>query len=438
MSPANHNGGGHMTKQDRAELTLIVNDAIIRNEELKGIENQDENYKCISLGLSFIKGRLSQCIPELVSPQDFSDLKPNLVAIISELNNFIANDNANHISNIIDSYLQTSIRTTQRLPINLSENDFIEYTNTIEHHFNNIYEKINDLDQACRSSQSSLDKRFIELQEKKENLETNLYDTEEKIKSKIEQIENDLLAKLDNIKEAISQEHTNVATIGEQLKADFQESEKNRLNEHNGAINVFQEKYNRTLQSAEDQLENFLYNDAQGAIEEIEKLKSQAQNLVHIIGASGMAGGFATTAADEAKTANALRTWSIVFWIAAIGLTSWLLVLMSHSDISTAKVLGRVAAIFIFAAPASYLMVESRGHRSESRRANRYALEMAALSPYLATLDEKVRNQIIAILTGKYFGQINETAKQQEAGTIQEKVFQMLMGRVCQEKPSSE
>lgn len=410
--------------------TAIENNGKLISEE--AFEDFKTLHKKIDTILLYAKTRLASCPPALLVPAHVNQISKTVGNINTSITNYIANKNIAHLQNEIrDTHLPALITNIQtKIPIISCEADISALTNATTRALQDIRSKNVNITQAFRSEQASLDRQFAELKSKKESLESSLADFESEWDTELEghkdnmsELISEMENELERLKESLAEEEKRIVALNGTFGESFQLAEKERATEALNALNEFKTNMNDCLGEFKTEKNNVLknlsdelkrYNDveAPGIIASLEAQKEEAKKLLGMIGGSTMADGYSKTADKEEKLANKFRTFASLLWIIAAAATGWLI----HSlgaEPTIGKVLARVASVVILAAPATYMTIESRGHRLEERRNRRYAVEMLALDPYLSPLDDETRRNKIEALASHYFGNFEKQREEE-------------------------
>jgi hypothetical protein len=143
---------------------------------------------------------------------------------------------------------------------------------------------------------------------------------------------------------------------------------------------------------------------AQTSLESLVEKGKDADRLLGAIGERALAGGFGRYADQQRSSADWLRVVAFVF--GALAVVSTLAVALAAVNASfewTMLLRALVAVPLLFV--AGYAAQQSGHHRERERDARRNELELAAIDPYLVSLDPAQRNQIKADLAVKMFAQ---------------------------------
>lgn len=157
--------------------------------------------------------------------------------------------------------------------------------------------------------------------------------------------------------------------------------------------------------------EKALSERAEAALSELDSLKVQAQDLVHVIGNTGMTGGYQRVATLERRTA---RVWQFVALVGLVGLIAFA-VSAFHSVAKSGFDWGlfgsRAFAAFAFGVLVAYGARQADRHEEVERRSKRLELELASIDPYLQPLPVETRNVIKQQLAERMFGRADHEAQ---------------------------
>ena len=136
-------------------------------------------------------------------------------------------------------------------------------------------------------------------------------------------------------------------------------------------------------------------SDADGQLAQLTQLKTQAEGLVNAIGLTGTATEYGKYAQQERRAANTWRRIAVGAFVAAFVVflvTLW----KSHIDAHTPwqLVVFKLAASVALLGGGAYAGHESGEHRTEERHAKSVQLNLAALDPFIATLDDDQKRAI--------------------------------------------
>jgi hypothetical protein len=144
--------------------------------------------------------------------------------------------------------------------------------------------------------------------------------------------------------------------------------------------------------------------DAQAGLESMLEKGKDADRLLGAIGERALAGGFGQYADQQRSSADWLRVVAFVFGALAVVSTLAVALAAVNSSFEWTMLLRALVAVPLLFV-AGYAAQQSGHHRDRERDARRNELELAAIDPYLVSLDPMQRNQIKADLAVKMFAQ---------------------------------
>lgn len=178
----------------------------------------------------------------------------------------------------------------------------------------------------------------------------------------------------------------------DKLKSDIDDSLKDKLEILNENIKQIHEEHK---------------NKIEYYIEEAEKNYNKILELQHLSARDSVAGGYENNADKEGDSAKKWRRGSILFIVASSawlvssflwgqGAESWRHFIMSFS----------LTGVLLYG--AAYCAQQSTRHRNIEVHNRKFSLEMAAIDPYLKSLNEDDQKEVKKELTKRFFGQEGE------------------------------
>lgn len=354
---------------------------------------------------------LNTCDPLLVSGNILDNLNSYAANAIAEINNFVSSGNQSHLTNA-NAQVDAILVASTNLPLPPSVADSIVAT--------------------ADAFRSAVDRHLASLRVDANRLRSEL----ESLQVKYATVEADISnqkARLDN---AISQFQQQAATAESERTSQFGQSELARqttaaTNEEGrraatSAIVAKSEEFLSSQQLAhektmseratafeaniEAQKKEFekhssdIKLSANGVIEKIGEELKKAEKIVHVVGNTGMVGGYQKTANEEKESAT---TWNRI----TVGAMSILvigaiyLVAETPSSFSWSYLASRIFVATSVAILATYAGRQAALHRDEARSLRRIELEIASIDPYLALLPEEERNAVKKNLADRMFAQ---------------------------------
>lgn len=391
-----------MSIQNRDEILGKIIEVLSRVEDFP--DNVEVDEKWISdfrFGLNYVYKKVERCIPELVFDSFKEPLVGTLIQAQRELNSFIANHNVGHLSNA-SSHIPALLNQSNSLQCILSDSEVDSYGEVVAGRIQELRKLVNDMRDTNAKLQAGLNEKYSELDQKKDALAKEIESYLSVVAKAVDGFHSQVQDKSDQIK-----------NIEVGFQKDFVEGESKRETAALKQRNDFEKSAMDAIKNTKERLRRALDEDAAPIIKDIENLKLKASNILEIMSGSAMANDFAKTANEEEGRANILRWIAGIAWLAVAGSTFYLITNIEGTP-NLGAIFGKISAVAMLAAPATYFTIAENGHRREARRARRYSLELVALEPYLASVNEKERQAKLLELTGKYFGQVNDVPKGEE------------------------
>jgi chemotaxis protein histidine kinase CheA len=148
--------------------------------------------------------------------------------------------------------------------------------------------------------------------------------------------------------------------------------------------------------------------DAQATLDKLAAWEADAErrgkDMLGALAGRAMAAGYGKYADDERRTANWLRRGAVAAGAVAILWSVGVAAFALSSAFEWTLLLRFLAAVPMLAI-ALYLGEQSGKHRDTERQARRSELELAALDPYLASLDPVKRGEVKEKLADRMFAQ---------------------------------
>ncbi|NNG44981.1 hypothetical protein HJP15_19005 [Pseudoalteromonas sp. NEC-BIFX-2020_002] len=128
-----------------------------------------------------------------------------------------------------------------------------------------------------------------------------------------------------------------------------------------------------------------------------------------------MAQDYDYSAADEKKAANWLRLGSLACMGIIIYIVCYSFYDSTHSGFDWESSIFRTVLVFILSIPAAYLSRESTKHREQQYNYHHTALDLKAITPYIASLPEADQNRIKISIAERIFASRQTNLNQQDS-----------------------
>ena len=159
-------------------------------------------------------------------------------------------------------------------------------------------------------------------------------------------------------------------------------------------------------------LVNDLYEEAEVIIEnkvtQLDGLLSNASNRV-------MANDYDSSAVSEKKSADRLRYGSLGCMAIIVFIVCYTFYDSTHSGFDWESSIFRTVLVFILSIPAAYLSRESTKHREQQYNYHHTALDLKAITPYIASLPEVDQNRIKISIAERIFASRQTNLNQQDS-----------------------
>ncbi len=153
-------------------------------------------------------------------------------------------------------------------------------------------------------------------------------------------------------------------------------------------------------------------------------------NLYELVAGDSVAGGYKKNADDEKSAADFWRWVTIIFILLTAGWTGYSYIIGSSIAPDGSLVIGQivkgfaVTAVLLFG--AVYSSQQSNTHRQNEKRTRWFALEVNAIDPFIASLNEEDRKALKNKLSERLFGQ-HDLGNEKETKVIDEHAFSILV-----------
>lgn len=393
----------HVIHEKIEQLASRLND-----EEVK--ENIDlETFSFYESVSQYITDRLRLTIPVLVQENELNSLSNEIEAGLQQINSFIGNGNAGHITNANNNFY-SALNRTRNLPLPFAKNDF-NFSKAIANFQDSVQQKYESLEQENSELKQEIDELKSDLKTKTTEFQSDLESKQEELRRLAES----LVEKEGGLIEALTEEYQEKH---DSVRNSFKETIESDREEYREEINEQQ----NTFRAEIDDLKEKIDTDTSDLVSKLEKKLEDAKKIVNIVGNVGVTGNFQKIADDHKTTANSWRIVAIVFMGILSGLLVYTIWDISHGEnFDWIKSLIRVIAAAALSYPATYAAKESSKHRKLESFNRRNELELASIEPFIELLPEDKKQQIKSKLVEKYFGNneiVNDSTDSKEEVSV--------------------
>lgn len=150
----------------------------------------------------------------------------------------------------------------------------------------------------------------------------------------------------------------------------------------------------------------------------LKELDSKSTQMDEVLGQTAkrvIAQDYDDSAIDERKAADWLRYCSLACMAVIIGIVCYSFYDSTHSGFDWESSIFRTVLVFILSIPAAYLSRESAKHREQQYNYHHTALDLKAITPYIASLPDEDQNKIKISIAERIFASRQTNLSQQDS-----------------------
>ncbi|MGA7437247.1 MAG: hypothetical protein WBW32_03855 [Luteibacter sp.] len=313
--------------------------------------------------LEYVEARVASADLDLALPGSVANIDGSVNAAMGELQSYQSNGNAGHIANAANN-LHNALRYSNELPLPMALLGVAYPAQAVE----SLRASAEQSLVAVGSARESVTRDFTQLQ-----------------------------GKVDSLTQIVEKQTTRLDTALTEQQAIFQKAQEERLTSNATAMTEVADK----AQALRTQLDD----DASEVMGDMARMRDQAQELLHIIGNTGMAGEYAKTANRSRTTALVWQGIAAVSLIALVGFALHAYQAITDSAAGVSQILGRVFVAATFGVLAAYASRQADQAQRIEERNRRYALVLSSIDPYLADLEPAKRTDVKIELAKTLFTQ---------------------------------
>lgn len=349
-----------------------------------------EHFSFFDMAYQFLIDRLKLTIPILVQRTELKALASEIEAGTVQINSYLGNNNAGHITNAKNSF-NSALSRVRNFPMPLSKGDF------------NFSKVIAGFQKTVEDSYKSIDDENKKLQE---SLKTIQQDLEDKNKQ-VTDLQKQLVSKEIEIQNVLTKYNTDFEAEKTKFNNNFDADRKSFKEQ----IESDKENYQKEFEEQKTDLEN----QTNQIIEQLQSKLDEAKKIVNIVGNVGVTGNYQNIANYHKRSANMFRWIGFTIMMIMSGLLIWTIIDLSNESFDLYKSIVRIIATSILTYPAIYASKESSKHRTLETKNRNLELELASLGPFIELLPEDKKNIIKEELVHKYFGNGSSTDSEKES-----------------------
>lgn len=366
---------------------------------------------------------LETCNKNLVAIAWLNDGATALANIKSYLSNYMSNKDVNSLTSNcagqLDTLLQVSaklncVKSAQNLRgIVAAEN---EYTRIMDAHNEQLYEKVKTLETEVANLRAKIDEQANQAQNNLSELQRSITDEKHRLdsfatsyQSQMATDQKSFSAMSDSLKETFS-------LVQEERKKSFAEELENIKKQ---GLSIDQKA---ASQSEEIQLKSDrLIEDYKKKFDEYEK---QVANIVGIVNTNMFSHKYKEVADDAHKRAKLWHAIAVILMLAVGAFAVYAFVITVNADTSWVKLVAKIFATTTLVTGSAYAARQASKQEKVERYARKIEMELVAIDPFVASLNEERQSIIKEEIAKKIFGNADamEISSKDEAYTAMDKL----------------
>ena len=379
--------------------------------------------------------------PEVVPVQPLSNMVPHLTNLNKEVQSFVSNQNVAHLTNA-NKHAENILPQIAAIPVLATPDDVDGMREAFTSFRRSAGQLIHNLEQEASNFRDEMDQDRLTSSQNIESSKEQLVELE----TELERIQAEIQSQKGRLDTAIAEFQNQFSKKQDVRQEQFAEAEKER-NDANKKTIVEQEEQFSTVkenhkekfagicEAADEKLISFQTSSektVQSYIEALDEYKTQAETLVHVIGNTGMVGGYQKTANTARNTA---RFWQCIAIGAFAGLIWFAIKVFSATqspDFTWSIFAGRVFVAGTFGIAAAYASRLSDRHEEIERYNRRVELELASIDPYLVGIQKDKQESVKEELAKRMFGQKPVPKKQSKVSGTNADILNLLREMVTE------
>ena len=333
--------------------------------------------------------------------------------VVSEISKFNSNQNIGHLNNAAnncDPILQhIAFLATPKSPCDIDglRDAISSFRKSAGQHLRYFEDDANKIKQELNQLKQAISSTTQEIQSQKGRLDQAIATFQEQF-AKAEQ------ERGTQFNNAIATEQSQFAEAEKKRTEGFQTQITEWKQEISSTTKEYENKLQELIRSSQhklDSTERESTKKARAITEQLEGYKKEAQDLLHVIAATGMAGGYQEVADKEGKRAF---WWHMLGILAMFGLVVFAFYAFIHTmgaAIEWTVFSARVFVAVSFALLATYAERQANRHSEREQRNRQLQLILASINPYLAEFPEEKQREVKEMIARTVFIATEEDSK---------------------------
>ncbi|MDQ1592555.1 MAG: hypothetical protein QOG71_3182 [Pyrinomonadaceae bacterium] len=383
--------------------------------------------------LDMLLNRLSNLDYELLAKPRFKETFERLLAVAHHVNQKLKNIDPALVTNEQMGALKTAITSADAAALNYINLKDAQYISSIKTGIINLLTLINEIPSPIITTDGDALKDFFisirrragqhvhQVEQQYAQLITTLTEAEKRTKEML----NDIQGQKGRLDSAIAEYQKQFSQAEDSRREQFAHAESERSQifdvqrldsdvQLRGMIDSATKNLSVLQDTAKEELRVLVQDSTINVdhhLELLKQYKTEAENLVHVIGNTGMVGGYQEIANKERVSAQWWERITMGTLTALVAFGLYAFFLASKEGFSWHFLGARAIVLIPLGVMAAYAAHKGEQHRLSERNSRRMELELASINPYLAPLPEIDKNEVKKMLAERFFAQKDESGK---------------------------
>lgn len=361
-----------------------------------------EDLERIRSVLKYAETVIDSVDPELLPPAILNGLASPLGNLSSEFSAFKSDRNFGHLQNA-NSHLDALLPALLYLPSPMPGEQVEGIRETVISFRRSAGQYISAVERERDSSLAEVN----QLKSKLDGMSSEIATQKARLDEAISSYQNQFSQAESARREEFNKQQLEIVANAKSAQQEFAEELESALEDSRSELETIREQHKTEFATIKERTEA----SAAEHLEELRSFKLQAQNLLHVIGNTGMAGEF-QKAANSAK--RTVWLWQIIAVLSMLGLIGF--AIGAYTSTVAGEVVWGVVGTRLFVAVtfgvlAAFSVRQIDRYFDAERRNRRYQLELSSIDPYLISLPPDKRDEIKLKLAEKLFGGAGATTE---------------------------
>jgi hypothetical protein len=345
--------------------------------------------------LAFVGRRLAGADPNLLIPGPIDSLSSAIQSATLEVQNFISNGNAGHITNA-NSHADNALAYLASLNVPVITTDFVALREAADAYRTSLEQNMRSLDSLYGQAKNEL-----------EGLRSRLSEFATEVaaeKQRLSSVTSEHQSQFSSAQESRNREHAEAQTSRQDKFSAMLLDYNKALGEQNTEFGKQREALLKQHEADLSALSQTYSSKASLLLTEIEKQQSQVEKLVGVIGNLGVTSGY-QKAANQARWSGWVWQGIILISLFGMGYVAFFEVLpILKNSFSWEGLATRLVLFLPLLLLVAYGVSQADKYHTVERRTKKLALELEAIGPYLASLPQEKQDEFRLKIGERSFG----------------------------------